>query len=135
MGTWSFNGFEAEVDFTDADFLDKLHDAKKQLTADSRNVPKVGKTSDIVRAQCDCYYNFFDNLFWDGAGNQVFGGKMSLAFCIDAANSLAAFEKGQVAYFDQATEKYQVQNRGNRQQRRAYAKRTGSRDISAKCLI
>lgn len=125
MGAWKFNNFEAEVDFTDADFLDKLHEAKKQLTADSRNVPKIGKTSDIVRAQCGCYYNFFDNLFWDGAGDQVFGGKMSLALCIDAANSLAAFEKGQTAYFDQVAEKYQVRNYSNRQQRRAYAKKNG----------
>ncbi|MEE1085823.1 MAG: DUF6673 family protein [Schaedlerella sp.] len=122
MSLWKFNGFEAEADFTDADFLDKLFEAKKILAVDTKNVPKVGKTSSIVRAQCACFYNFFDNLFWTGAGEEIFNGRNSLALCIEAADSLSALEKSQGVHFEQASEKYQVQSHGNRQQRRAYQK-------------
>lgn len=122
MSLWKFGDFEAEVDFTDADFLDRLHEAKEILRVEAAKVPKVGKWSDIIRAQCKCYYNFFDNLFWKGAGERIFEGKNSIALCVEAAESISAFEDMQRQHFDAISEKYSVQHHGNRQQRRAYQK-------------
>ena len=122
MSLWKFGNFEAEVDFTDADFLDSLDDAKKALDKKLKEVPKVGKNSDIVRAQCDCFYTFFDVLFYDGAGAEIFDGRKSLTLCLEAAESIRAFENAESQHIEQTYGKYQVQNHGNRQQRRQQQK-------------
>ena len=54
MSLWKFGNFEAEVDFTDADFLDVLEEAKAEMFEAGKKVPITGKQSDIIRAQCAC---------------------------------------------------------------------------------
>ena len=56
MSLWKFGDFEADVDFTDADFLDAIDEAKAAMHEAEQNVPVVGKNSDIIRAQCACFY-------------------------------------------------------------------------------
>ena len=63
MSLFKFGDFEAEVDFTDADFLTDLEYAQEKLSEDVAKVPKTGKTAELFRAQCQCYFNFFDYLF------------------------------------------------------------------------
>lgn len=122
MSLWKFGNFEAEVDFTDADFLDNLEEAKTAMDNKLKFVPKTGKRSDIVRAQCECFYTFFDVLFGEGAGEEVFGGKNSLELCAKAAESITSFEKVENSRIESSYSKYAVQNHGNRQQRRNYQK-------------
>lgn len=122
MSLWKFGSFEEEVDFNDADFLDALEYAKKVMDLKLKEVPKVGKRSEIVRAQCRCFYAFFDTLFGEGAGNAIFEGRSSLELCIQAADSISEFQKSEDKRIEQTYSKYQVQNHGNRQQRRQYQK-------------
>ena len=122
MSLWKFGAFEGEADFTDADFLDRLFDAKKALREQVKAVPNVGKLSDNIRAQCECYYTFFDSLFGEGAGDAIFEGRYSMALCIEAAESISEHEKRQGEQYMQKADKYAVQQHGNRQQRRAYQK-------------
>lgn len=72
MSLWKFGDFEAEVDFTDADFLDVLEEAKAEMFEAEQNVPVVGKNSDIIRARCACFYVFFDTLFGEEQGSGSF---------------------------------------------------------------
>lgn len=122
MSLWKFGNFEKEIDFTDADFLDVLDDAKVNMAEELKKVPKVGKNSDIIRAQVQCYRTFFDTLFGAGAGEAVFEGKTSLEVCLRAASSLVAFEDSESQRIDSQYRKYYVQNHGNREQRRKYNK-------------
>lgn len=122
MSLWKFGSFETEVDFTDADFLDRLEEAEKELDRRLARVPKVGKIGDIVRSQCECFYAYFDTLFWPGAGNEIFEGKNSIALCIKAAESMTDCMNMQYKENEGVNEKYHVQNHGNRQQRRSYEK-------------
>ena len=92
MSLWKFGNFEAEVDFTDADFLDVLEEAKAEMFEAGKKVPITGKQSDIIRAQCACFYVFFDTLFGDGAGERILCGKNSIKLCTEAAESLLDFE-------------------------------------------
>ena len=78
MSLWKFGDFETDVDFTDADFLDAIEDAKAAMHEEQKNVPVVGKNSDIIRAQCACFYVFFDTLFGEGAGEGFCVGKTAL---------------------------------------------------------
>ena len=41
MSLWKFGDFEAEVDFTDADFLDAIDEAKTAMHEAEQNVPVV----------------------------------------------------------------------------------------------
>ena len=92
MSLWKFGNFEAEVDFTDADFLDVLEEAKAEMFEAGKKVPITGKQSDIIRAQCACFYVFFDTLFGEGAGERILCGKNSIKLCNEAAESLLDFE-------------------------------------------
>lgn len=138
MSLWKFGDFEAEVDFTDADFLDVLDEAKAAMFDADKKVPVTGKQSDIIRAQCACFYVFFDTLFGDGAGERIFCGKNSIKLCNEAAESILAFEAaekkelndkyGKYAPSQNATSQFphpQPQPSGNRQQRRNYQKQYG----------
>lgn len=118
MSLFKFGRLEAEVDFMDAEFLDRLYDAKKELSRDVDNVPKTGKMGDIVRAQCACYYNFFDALFGEGAGDEIFCGKHSMSMCLDAASALSEIEAEQVEKYNATVNKYMIQPHKNRAQRR-----------------
>ena len=72
MSLWKFGDFEAEVDFTDADFLDVLEEAKAEMFEAGKKVPITGKQSDIIRAQCACFYVFFDTLLAREPGSVSF---------------------------------------------------------------
>lgn len=122
MSLWKFGNFEKEIDFTDADFLDSLDAAKANMAEELKKVPKVGKNSDIIRAQVQCYRTFFDTLFGTGAGEAIFEGKTSLEVCLRASSSLVAFEDNESQRIDSQYSKYYVKNHGNREQRRKYNK-------------
>ena len=61
MEIFKFGDLEAEIDFTDADFLENLEEAKELLQEEAKKTPVTGKTADIIRAQCRCYFNFFES--------------------------------------------------------------------------
>ena len=95
MSLFKFGDLEAEIDFTDADFLEDLEEVKRLMREEAKQVPKTGKTADIIRAQCQCYFNFFDRAIGEGAHEVMFGGKTSLNSCLDAADALLAFENSE----------------------------------------
>ena len=41
MSLWKFGDFEADVDFTDADFLDAIDEAKAAMHEAEQNVPRA----------------------------------------------------------------------------------------------
>lgn len=120
MSLWKFNDFEQELDFTDADFIEKIESAKEQMDKNLKAVPADGKASVILRAQIKVYDNYFDHLFGKDAHLRIFK-KNSLAERINASVSLKQCEDAQVEEFNKESAKYQV-NKGNRAQRRAKQK-------------
>lgn len=125
MSLFKFGQLEAEVDFTDADFLEAIEEAKKELAKDVAEVPKVGREADIIRAQCQCYFSFFDNILGSGAHEALFEGRTSFKLCIEAAEALLKVQNASVQEFDAIYGKYNVQQHGNRQQKRYYKKQQG----------
>ena len=122
MSLFKYGDLEREIDFTDVEFLENLDEAKKLIKEEAAQVPKVGKTADIIRAQCQCYFNFFDRVIGEGAHEEMFGGKTSLNACLDAADALLAFDNKEADKLNQKYGNYTVQQHGNRQQRRKYDK-------------
>lgn len=127
MSLFKFGNLEAEIDFTDAEFLENLDEAKKLIKEEAAQVPKTGKTADIIRAQCQCYFNFFDRVIGEGAHEDMFGGKTSLNSCLDATDALLAFENSEAVKMNERYSEYTVKQHGNRQQKRNYNKQQGKK--------
>lgn len=130
MSLFKFGDLETEIDFTDVDFLENLDEAKKRLQEEARDVPKTGKTADIIRAQCQCYFNFFDSVIEEKAHEKMFQGKTSLRLCLDAVDDLLAYEQSEAKSLNAKYEKYNVQQHGNRQQRRNYNKQKNRKNYN-----
>ena len=120
MSLWKFGTFEQEIDFTDADFMHALEEAQEQLVIQSKETPKVGKKSDIIRAQVDCFAQFFDHIFGPGTSEKMYEGRASLELAIQSAESFSRFGEQEGRRMDDSYSKYYV-NR-NRQQRRSSPK-------------
>ena len=122
MSLFKFGNLEAEIDFTDADFWGNLEEAKQLLEKEVAMVPKTGKASDIIRAQCWCYFNFFDRIIGEGAHEDMFCGKTSLKLCLEAGEALAEFDNAETENLTKMYSGYAVQQHGNRSKRRNYNK-------------
>lgn len=122
MSLFKFGDLEAEIDFTDVDFLENLDEAKRIMKEQAAQLPKVGKAADIIRAQCQCYFDFFDNVIGEGAHEAMFQGKTSLNLCLQASDALFEYEQSESESLESKYSKYNVQQHGNRQQRRSYNK-------------
>lgn len=120
---FKYNGAEYEFDVRDADDAEKFEAALNAMKEAEKEVPKTGKSSDIIRAQCKMLKDFFDDCLGAGAG---------VAICTDRSNisaHYAAYEhflnyikaqKDDILSAKNTFAKY-----SNRQQRRAAAKNNG----------
>lgn len=122
MSLFKFGNFEAEVDFTDLDFIDRLEKAKQLLNESENKVSKTGSAKEIIMEEVEASDVFFDTLFGAGAGKEIRCGKNSIRVCVEAMNALSDAEEVDSKFIKQMSNKYSVQNHGNRQQRRAYQK-------------
>lgn len=125
MSLFEFGDLKVEIDYTDAEFLEDLEEAKALLIEEAKEVPKTGQSADIIRAQCQCFFNFFDRTFGEGAHEAMFGSKVSLNLCLDAEDALLAFDEAENEKINSRVNKYAVQQHGNRQQKRHYNKQNG----------
>lgn len=114
MSQWNFNGYTLEVDFTDADFMDKFERAYDVMQNDFSNVQQVGRVSEVIRNQCKVFDSFFDRVFGKDTAQKMFKGKMSMELRVAACNSLYELRNSEQKRYDTMITKY----RPNRQQRR-----------------
>ena len=91
------------------------------------NDGSTDKTADIISAQFQFYFNFFDRIIGEGAHEEMFQGKISLNACLDAADELLKFENDEATKLNGRYSEYTIQQHGNRQQRRNYNKQHGKK--------
>lgn len=127
MSLWKFGDFEAEVDFGDAGFMERVELAGENIKKDFEALPKTGKESELLRAQNKVYDDFFDCIFGKGTARQMFGRSESLSKRLEAAGSIYDFKMGQVAQYSDMTDKFRVNKPVNREQRRYYQKKRDHR--------
>lgn len=123
MSQWKFNNFETDVDFTDADFMEKFENAYEEMMQNIDKTPKTGKVSEAIRAQIEVFDKFFAHVFGKDAIEKLFLGKASVELRIDACNSLYDFRNKEKMRYNSIVNKY----RPNRQQRRNQSKNKGKR--------
>ena len=106
MSQWKFNNFETDIDFTDADFMGKFEDCYEKMVVESEKVPKVGKVSEITRAQCKVFDDFYERLFGYGTSRKMFLGKNSMDMRVKAANSLFDLRNSEQSRYNSMVNKY-----------------------------
>lgn len=125
MSQWKFNDFETDIDFTDADFMEKFEDAYEVLEKDFNDIPKVGKVSERIRAQCGAYDKFFASVFGTESIRKMFLGKKSVEMRIEACNSLYDLRVKEDKRHKEILNKYKPNRQQKRQQEKNKRKNRG----------
>lgn len=77
------NGVPLEIDMADVDFIERYETAFERMAAEEAKLPKNGKNSSIAKAYVAMFYNLFDNIFGEGAGERIFNGKRNINMCVE----------------------------------------------------
>ena len=80
------NGVELEIDFTDADFIEKVEEACKEVFNKAEELKQDKKLSlaEGIRQECKILKDFLDYVLGDGTSEKLFKGKDSLNQCLKA---------------------------------------------------
>ncbi len=109
-----------DIDFTDADDLEKFENAveEAQKKLDKVN-PDSLKPSEAIRKSCKAVFECLNKIFGDGTAEKVFGNKTSLRVCMQAFNELKEERLKQESELDEAVKLLNNDYNPNRAQRRA----------------
>lgn len=120
---FKYNGAEYDFDVRDADDAEKFEAAINAMKEAEKEVPKTGKTSEIIRAQCKMLKDFFDGCLGEGAGVSICTDKSNISAHYAAYEHFLNYIKAQKD--DILSAKNTFAKYSNRQQRRAAAKNNG----------
>lgn len=110
---------EFELDFLDADVMEMVEDAIVHV--EERNTVQAyeGLTqSQLIRKQCSVIFDFFDEVFGDGAHKRIFKGKCNLIEALIAFEDFVKAKNSSTDEIKEISERYSP----NRAQRRAAVK-------------
>lgn len=120
--TWEINGKTYELDVYDEETAEKYQNAFKILEKEEIALSKDGELTEQIRNYCQIFYNLFDNIFGEGAGEDILGKSRNVNRCNATYDSFLDFVKKQkiavVNFKTEIASKY-----SNRQTRRAAAKK------------
>lgn len=107
---------EVELDFMDADEMDRVEAALNRVQSRNTAVSYEGMTqSQAIRTQCGIIFDFFDDVFGEGTHKRIFGGKCNLAQALSAFQAFNTAKEDSVKEIRAIGDKYNA----NRAQRRA----------------
>lgn len=100
----TINGVAFDVDFTDADVLEKIEKECKVVEEKANKLAQEKENLSLaegIRQECKIVKDFFDNVFGEGTSKEIFGDKDSLTKCINAyEDTLNAYQEQYQAYYD-----------------------------------
>lgn len=132
------NGVELPaVDWGDAEVLEAYYNSLNEFSALQDRMAKskdsVGSFIDAIREMSDVIADWLDDIFGDGAGDKVFGGKASLRLCNCVARDLISAVQDDLDEIKKEQEQFakeaalrNLERRGSRQERRAAAQQNTS---------
>lgn len=90
---WSYNGLEFEVDMADVDFASKYEDAFDKLGEKEKQIPKTGKSSEVMKYYCNMFCGLFDDIYGAGTSQKMFDGRLNAAKCEEAYDAFLSAAK------------------------------------------
>ena len=117
---FEYNGASFEFDVRDADDEEKFEKALETFRQAEEKLPKVGKASEQMKAQCKAIKKFFDDCLGENAGVSLCTEKNHVVNHYQAYEAFIEFvraQKDDILRYKNSFSKY-----SNRQQRRAAQK-------------
>lgn len=79
------NGVELEIDFTDADILEKIEKGSKEVYDKAEKLKGTTLSpAEGIRQECKILKDFLDYVLGEGTSEKLFKGKDSLKQCLNA---------------------------------------------------
>ena len=102
------NGVKFEVDFTDADFIEKIENGSKKIFEEAEILKQTKELSlaEGIRQECKILKNFLDYVLGDGTSEQLFNGKDSLEQCLKAFEDIIEAKQNAMNNFEKKINKY-----------------------------
>ena len=102
------NGVELEIDFTDADILEKIENGSKEVfnKAEELKGNKDLSPAEGIRQECKILKDFLDYVLGDGTSEKLFEGKDSLNQCLQAFEDIINAKQKSMDNFQSKISKY-----------------------------
>ena len=101
------NGVEFEIDFTDADLLEKIEKGSKEVYDKAEELKNKELTpAEGIRQECKILKNFLDYVLGEGTSEKLFGNKDSLEQCLNAYEDILKARDTQYSDFQERVSKY-----------------------------
>lgn len=108
---WRYNNFECDLDFTDADFMERFENAYFNMVNQQEKAPKAGTSSEISRAWCQTFFEFVESVFGPGTKEKMFGNRVSVRLCVEVSEQLYSEYIRQKHEMNEIKNKYIVRDR------------------------
>ena len=101
------NDIGFDIDFTDADFIEKIETASKKVYEETEKLKTTDYTlAEGIRQECKILKEFLDYVLGDGTSEKLFGKKDSLHLCLKAFEDIIKKKEEQVKSINELTERY-----------------------------
>lgn len=102
------NGVKFDIDFTDADFIEKIENASKNVFKEAEELKQNKELSlaEGIRQECKILKNFLDYVLGDGTSEKLFKGKDSLNQCLEAFEDIINAKQNAMNNFQTKINKY-----------------------------
>ena len=85
----TINGYEFDIDLTDANIVEKMEQGVENLYKEAERLKGLHNeekitTAEGIRQECKVLKDFFDYVFGEGTSEKIFKGKDSLTLCLNA---------------------------------------------------
>lgn len=108
-----------DIDVSDALVMENYEAAHDKVAEKMNNLDINGKRrSELIRIQCEAVFEFFEDVFGEGAAKKVFGESVNLTTCINAYEAVVI----NVNNLEKKVAGQYKAKFGNRQQRRSQNK-------------
>jgi hypothetical protein len=102
------NGVELDIDFTDADFIEKIENGSKEVYNKAEELKQLKQLSlaEGIRQECKILKDFLDYVLGDGTSEKLFKGKDSLKQCLQAFEDIINAKQTAMSDFQAKVGKY-----------------------------
>lgn len=103
------NGVDLDIDFTDADIIEKIDVGSKEVEQKAEELEKNKENitpAEGIRQECKIVKEFLDYVFGEGTSKKIFGDKDSLRDCLQAFEDIINERNRQLENFKEVVNKY-----------------------------
>ena len=103
------NGIDFDVDFTDADIIEKIDEGCKKVEEETEKLQENENNltpAEGIRQECKIIKDFLDYVFGDGTSKKLLGEKDSLVLCINTFEDIIKARDEQVKSIENRLNKY-----------------------------